>query len=191
MAVEAVAVCEPTIEKAVQSIQILPAERPKPQYVYISDHEGKLIEIDRSQLEMLRTAVTPAVEGSKRLAKDAISRDNCSEARGNGNGVGQSATGEEDDDQSQNETKSQITQFTDNTGANQYCYFPSQQFQMNQVRCFQNMNAAESHSQLNSSDKSPATTIPPTQPETSHPGRNLAPIPAHNTQDRPTSSHQP
>ena len=103
--VETAAYREPTIEKAVQCLQILPAGREKPQ-------------------------------------------EKSFNARGSNHH--QSHAADDEDDHSQNETKSQITQFTDNTGTNN----PSQQFQMNQVRVFQKMNA-ELLSQPNLSEKSP------------------------------------
>lgn len=93
---ESTGYCEPTIEKAVQCIQILPAERPKPQYVYITDHQGRLIEIEHGHLDSLRAATPAAV--TKRAAKSGT-------ARGGSN----DREADDEDDHSQNETKSQIT----------------------------------------------------------------------------------
>lgn len=103
---EGASFCEPTIEKAVQCIQILPNERPKPQYVYITDHLGRLVEIEHGHLDSLRAA-TPA-PATKRPAKSGTARAGSNDDRG----------ADDEDDHSQNETKSQITQFTDNTGTN-------------------------------------------------------------------------
>lgn len=75
--------------------------------MYINDRGEQMVEVEPGFLESLRGTVL--VEASKVPAKSGTSRRLDSP---DGEGA------DDEDGHSQNETKSQITQFTDNTGTN-------------------------------------------------------------------------